>query len=66
MPLPSRDLLDELYARFILNVPTGELDSEERMMFVIEEAHWFYEVRLLDPHRTFSLLFCCWCLSSRH
>mmetsp|Transcript_22155 Transcript_22155/g.61495 ORF Transcript_22155/g.61495 Transcript_22155/m.61495 type:complete len:339 (-) Transcript_22155:74-1090(-) len=51
MPLPSKELLDELYARFILNLPTGELESPERMMFVIEEAHWFYEdhYRETDP-----------------
>lgn len=30
-------------SRFILNVPDEELLSVERILFQIEQAHWFYE-----------------------
>lgn len=41
--LPSQDVLDDLSTRFILNCPKEELASFERMLFLIEQAHWFYE-----------------------
>lgn len=41
--LPSQDVLDDLSTRFILNCPKEELQSFERMLFLIEQAHWFYE-----------------------
>ena len=36
------DVLDDLAARFILNLPESEFESFERLFFTIEEAHWFY------------------------
>ncbi|KAG0091019.1 mRNA-decapping enzyme subunit 2 [Podila epicladia] len=36
-------VLDDLSARFILNLPEEELRSVERIFFQIEQAHWFYE-----------------------
>lgn len=46
------DWLDDLCVRFIINLPTEELVSVERICFQIEEAQWFYEdfVRPLDPN----------------
>nr|2A6T_A Chain A, Spac19a8.12 [Schizosaccharomyces pombe]2A6T_B Chain B, Spac19a8.12 [Schizosaccharomyces pombe] len=36
-------VLDDLSARFILNLPAEEQSSVERLCFQIEQAHWFYE-----------------------
>ncbi|XP_010264680.1 PREDICTED: mRNA-decapping enzyme subunit 2 [Nelumbo nucifera] len=41
--LPPQELLDDLCSRFILNVPKEDLESFERILFLIEQAHWFYE-----------------------
>ncbi|PSN59463.1 hypothetical protein BS50DRAFT_594699 [Corynespora cassiicola Philippines] len=45
------DWLDDLCARFIINLPQEELKEVERICFQIEEAQWFYEdfIRPLDP-----------------
>ncbi|KAJ5098512.1 hypothetical protein N7532_005513 [Penicillium argentinense] len=45
------DWLDDLSARFIINLPREELEDVERICFQIEEAQWFYEdfIRPLDP-----------------
>lgn len=40
---PSQELLDDLCSRFVLNVPSEDLESFERMLFLVEQAHWFYE-----------------------
>eukprot|EP00191_Tetraselmis_sp_GSL018_P023462 CAMPEP_0177621522 /NCGR_PEP_ID=MMETSP0419_2-20121207/27631_1 /TAXON_ID=582737 /ORGANISM="Tetraselmis sp., Strain GSL018" /LENGTH=358 /DNA_ID=CAMNT_0019121447 /DNA_START=58 /DNA_END=1134 /DNA_ORIENTATION=+ len=48
MSLPSADILEQLYARFLLNLPEEDLSSTERMMFSVEEAHWFYEDHLRE------------------
>lgn len=46
------DWLDDLCVRFIVNLPSEELLSVERICFQIEEAQWFYEdfIRPLDPN----------------
>ena len=36
------DILDELAVRFILNMPQQEKNDMMRVMFKVEEAHWFY------------------------
>ncbi|CAN6323453.1 unnamed protein product [Urochloa humidicola] len=41
--LPPQELLDDLCSRFLLNVPKEELESFERILFLLEQAHWFYE-----------------------
>eukprot|EP00762_Andalucia_godoyi_P000840 ANDGO_03911.mRNA.1 mRNA decapping complex subunit 2 len=41
-PLLS-DVFEDLSARFIVNCPQEDLDSNERLCFVIETAHWYYE-----------------------
>lgn len=30
-------------SRFVLNVPKEDLQSFERILFLVENAHWFYE-----------------------
>ncbi|RYQ87063.1 hypothetical protein Ahy_B09g094550 isoform C [Arachis hypogaea] len=41
--LPTKELLDDLCSRFVLNVPKEDLQSFERILFLVEYAHWFYE-----------------------
>ncbi|KAF5453436.1 hypothetical protein F2P56_028338 [Juglans regia] len=41
--LPPKELLDDLCSRFVLNVPKEDLESFERILFLVENAHWFYE-----------------------
>ncbi|GAA5838521.1 hypothetical protein JCM11251_003415 [Rhodosporidiobolus azoricus] len=36
-------VLDDLCARFIVNLPAEELESMDRVCFQIEQAHWYYE-----------------------
>ncbi|RDW94687.1 hypothetical protein BP5796_00450 [Coleophoma crateriformis] len=45
------DWLDDLCARFIINLPETDLSSVQRICFHVEEAQWFYEdfIRPLDP-----------------
>lgn len=49
---PSQELLDDLCSRFLLNAPDEDLQSFERILFLIEQAHWFYEdnTRVQFPH----------------
>ncbi|KAM0747978.1 DCP2-domain-containing protein [Meredithblackwellia eburnea MCA 4105] len=37
------ETLDDLAARFIANMPEKYWDDEVRIMFQIEQAHWYYE-----------------------
>ncbi|CAN1258052.1 mRNA-decapping enzyme subunit 2 [Linum perenne] len=41
--LPPQELLDDLCSRFVLNVPQEDQQSFERILFLVEYAHWFYE-----------------------
>ncbi|KAK9829260.1 hypothetical protein WJX72_004839 [[Myrmecia] bisecta] len=41
--LPDQEILEDLCSRFILNGAQEDLESFERLMFTIEQAHWFYE-----------------------
>ncbi|KAL3650022.1 mRNA-decapping enzyme subunit 2 [Castilleja foliolosa] len=41
--LPPQELLDDLCSRFVLNVPKEDKQSFERILFLVEYAHWFYE-----------------------
>ncbi|ORY86161.1 Dcp2, box A domain-domain-containing protein [Protomyces lactucae-debilis] len=36
-------ILDDLSARFIINLPEEELSDVTRICFALEQAHWFYE-----------------------
>ena len=57
MAVPGREVLDDLCMRFIMNVPSEELRSFERMLFQVEQAHWYYEdfVRMERPGELRSL-----------
>eukprot|EP00211_Chloroparvula_japonica_P003390 CAMPEP_0119137350 /NCGR_PEP_ID=MMETSP1310-20130426/23431_1 /TAXON_ID=464262 /ORGANISM="Genus nov. species nov., Strain RCC2339" /LENGTH=442 /DNA_ID=CAMNT_0007128431 /DNA_START=58 /DNA_END=1386 /DNA_ORIENTATION=+ len=37
------EILDSLCARFLFNCPKEELSSVERMLFLVEQMHWFYD-----------------------
>ncbi|KVI09704.1 mRNA-decapping enzyme subunit 2-like isoform X1 [Cynara cardunculus var. scolymus] len=41
--IPPKELLDDLCSRFVLNVPEEDQQSFERILFLVEYAHWFYE-----------------------
>lgn len=41
--IPPKELLDDLCSRFVLNVPKEDQQSFERILFLVEYAHWFYE-----------------------
>ena len=40
---PNQSEVNRLCSRFLLNVPKEELESFERILFLLEQAHWFYE-----------------------
>mgnify|MGYP003365491485 CR=1 FL=1 len=46
-------VLEDLAVRFVVNCPAEDLSSSERVLFQIEEAHWFYE----DFIRPLNMLF---------
>lgn len=43
--------LEDLLVRFVVNCPEEDLSSIERVLFQMEEAHWFYQdyLRTLNP-----------------
>ncbi|GAK62859.1 DCP2-domain-containing protein [Moesziomyces antarcticus] len=41
--LTFAETLEDLSSRFIVNLPSDELSSIERICFQVEQAHWFYE-----------------------
>ena len=43
-----QDILDELHTRFILNLPSEELNTSERIFFQLEQAWWYYEDMICD------------------
>jgi hypothetical protein len=49
--LKLSEILEDLSSRFIINVPSEELKSIQRVCFQIEQAHWFYEdfIREVNP-----------------
>ncbi|XP_058101756.1 mRNA-decapping enzyme subunit 2-like isoform X1 [Magnolia sinica] len=48
--LPPQELLDDLCSRFVLNVPQEDLQSFERILFLVEQAHWFYEDNSMEQN----------------
>lgn len=44
---PSRELIEELCLRFVVNKPLEDTNSFERLLFLIEEAHWYYEDHII-------------------
>lgn len=49
MATPSKDLLEDICTRFILTAPASALESFEYLMFLVEQAHWFYEDNVRSP-----------------
>lgn len=41
--LHFNNCLSSNYSRFVLNVPKEDQQSFERILFLVEYAHWFYE-----------------------
>lgn len=54
--LPSQELLDDLCSRFVLNVPEEELRAFERILFSVEQAHWFYEDNAMEQNMSLKSL----------
>ncbi|CAM6091250.1 unnamed protein product [Calypogeia fissa] len=54
--LPSQELLDDLCSRFVLNAPEEELQSFERILFLVEQAHWFYEDNTMEQNASLKSL----------
>ena len=48
--MPGAAVLGDLCLRFILNVPSEEVRSTERLLFQVEQAHWFYEDFVREEH----------------
>lgn len=42
------DALDDVHTRFILNLPSSELTSPDRIFFQLEQAWWFYDDFICD------------------
>ncbi|KAL4324830.1 hypothetical protein GQ457_11G008890 [Hibiscus cannabinus] len=47
---PPQELLDDLCSRFVLNVPKEDQQSFERILFLVEYAHWFYEDNTVEKN----------------
>lgn len=54
--LPPQELLDDLCSRFVLNVPKEDLESFERILFLLEQAHWFYEDNSVEQNSSLKSL----------
>ncbi|CAD7699907.1 unnamed protein product [Ostreobium quekettii] len=48
--LPSQELLEDICIRFIVNKPEEDRATVERLLFLVEEAHWYYEDHLCPSH----------------
>ena len=46
------DALEDLYARFLYNLPESELLQVDRLFFQLEQAWWFYEDFMADMNDT--------------
>ncbi|XP_010558755.1 PREDICTED: mRNA-decapping enzyme subunit 2-like [Tarenaya hassleriana] len=54
--LPSKELLDDLCSRFVLNVPEEDQQSFERILFLVEYAYWYYEDNSVEKDPTLKSL----------
>jgi mRNA-decapping enzyme subunit 2 len=50
MAIPQH-VMDDLLFRFLHNLPDGEKTNRVRVMFQIEQAHWFYIDFYCAPER---------------
>ncbi len=44
----TKAVFEELSFRFLQNLPHSELESEDRLFFQIQQAHWYYEDFMVD------------------
>lgn len=51
------DVLNDLCTRFLINIPDEDLQDGIRIFFVIEQAHWFYDVSVLKRLVRFPFIF---------
>lgn len=42
------DALDDVHTRFVLNLPSEELATSDRIFFQLEQAYWFYDDFICD------------------
>ncbi|CAG7911329.1 unnamed protein product [Brassica rapa] len=54
--LPSKELLDDLCSRFVLNVPEEDQQSFERILFLVENAYRYYEANAVENDPTLKSL----------
>ncbi|RID42173.1 hypothetical protein BRARA_J02081 [Brassica rapa] len=54
--LPSKELLDDLCSRFVLNVPEEDQQSFERILFLVENAYRYYEDNAVENDPTLKSL----------
>ncbi|KAJ0246023.1 NUDIX hydrolase domain-containing protein [Hirschfeldia incana] len=54
--LPSKKLLDDLYTRFVLNGPEEDKQCFDRLMFLVESVHWYYEDNVVENDQTLKSL----------
>ncbi|CAN7059192.1 unnamed protein product [Brassica rapa subsp. trilocularis] len=54
--LPSKKILDDLYTRFVVNGPEEEKQSMNRLMFLVESGHWYYEDNVVENDKTLKSL----------
>ncbi|CAN7141172.1 unnamed protein product [Brassica rapa subsp. narinosa] len=54
--LPSKELLDDLCSRFVLNVPEEDQQSFERILFLVEYAYRYYEANAVENDPTLKSL----------
>ncbi|GBF94062.1 mRNA-decapping enzyme subunit [Raphidocelis subcapitata] len=48
MAQPSKDIIEDITTRFILTAPSEQLEYFESLMFLVEQAWWYYEDNLRD------------------
>ncbi|CAB9500601.1 mRNA decapping [Seminavis robusta] len=46
-----QDALEDVHTRFLLNLPSEELATADRILFQIEQAWWFYEDWICDQQQ---------------
>ncbi|KAJ3499960.1 hypothetical protein NLJ89_g9998 [Agrocybe chaxingu] len=50
------EVFEELSSRFILNLPEEEMNSQARLCFQVEQAHWYYEDFVRETNPSFQQL----------
>ncbi|CAM6097495.1 unnamed protein product [Calypogeia fissa] len=56
VPSAAGELLDDLCSQFVLNAPEEELQSFERILFLVEQAHGFYEDNTMEHNASLKSL----------